>query len=127
MANVFIVDDDSDVVEACRLFLQKEGHKVEAAYSRAEGMAAIKEADPDLLILDVIMEQPDDGIVMAQELRKSGFKKPILMMTSISRVTGLSYAKDDDLVPVDAFLEKPVDPAVLIAKVSELLGKKKGA
>jgi len=127
MARIFIVDDDSDVVEACRLFLQKEGHKVDAAYSRAEGMAAIKEADPDLLILDVIMEQPDDGIVMAQDLRRGGFKKPILMMTSISRVTGMSYAKDDDLVPVDAFLEKPVDPATLVKKVGELLNSKKGA
>jgi DNA-binding response OmpR family regulator len=126
MAKVFIVDDDMDVVEACRLFLQKEGHKVDAAYSRSEGMKALETADPDLLILDVIMEQPDDGIAMAQDLRRKGFKKPILMMTSISKVTGLNYGKDEDLVPVDDFVEKPVDPATLVKKVSELLKKKEG-
>jgi DNA-binding response OmpR family regulator len=65
MARILIVDDDPDVVEACRLFLQKEGHSVAAAYSRAEGMAAIAAATPDLLILDVILEQPDDGTAMA--------------------------------------------------------------
>lgn len=126
MAKILIVDDDIDVVEACRLFLENEGHEVKAAYNRPEGMSAIKAAAPDLLILDVIMEQPDDGIAMAQELRKSGFKKPILMLTSISLVTGYKYGKDEDLVPVDDFVEKPVKPDVLIKKVNELLGKRGG-
>ncbi len=124
MARILIVDDDTDVVEACRMYLENEGHTVEAAYSRPEGMQAIPKANADLLILDIMMEQPDDGIVMAQELRKSGFKKPILMLTSISKVTGHAYTKNSDLVPVDAFLEKPIDPAVLMASVSELLKKK---
>ena len=124
MARILIVDDDPDVVEACRLFLEKERHEVAAAYSRSEGMRALAAGQPDLLILDVIMEQPDDGIAMAQELRRMGFGRPILMLTSISRVTGLSYGKDKDLVPVDAFLEKPVDPATLLRKVDELLAGK---
>ena len=68
MARILIVDDDRDVVEACRLFLEQERHDVACAYSRAEGMQAIAARAPDLLILDVIMEQPDDGIAMAQEL-----------------------------------------------------------
>lgn len=121
MAKILIVDDDPDVVEACRLFLERERHQVAAAYSRAEGTKAVAEVQPDLLILDVIMEQPDDGIAMAQELRRAGFAKPILMLTSISRVTGLSYGKDKDLVPVEAFLEKPVDPATLLRSVGDLL------
>lgn len=126
MAKLFIVDDDPDVVEACRMFLSKEGHTVEAAYNKADGMKGITKASPDLVILDVMMEQPDDGIAMAQELRKGGFKKPILMLTSISKVTGFSYGKDKDVLPVDAFIEKPVDPATLVRNVAALLNKKEG-
>ena len=121
MAKVLVVDDDPDVVEACRLFLESKGHAVICAFSRAEGMKAIQETKPELLILDVMMEQPDDGLAMAQELRRTGYKAPILMLTSISKVTGLEYGKDKDLVPVDAFLEKPVSAATLAAKVAELL------
>jgi DNA-binding response OmpR family regulator len=126
MAKILIVDDDPDVVEACKLFLEREHHQVCFAYSRGEGMQAVAEHAPDLLILDVIMEQPDDGIAMAQELRRQGFAKPILMLTSISRVTGMSYGKDSDLVPVDDFVEKPVEPATLVRKVGELLKGREG-
>jgi DNA-binding response OmpR family regulator len=121
MARILIVDDDPDVVEACRLFLEKEGHQVSAAHNRADGMRAVREGKPDLLILDVIMEEADDGIAMAQELRREKFGAPILMLTSLAKVTGMSYGADKDLVPVDAFVEKPVDPTVLVRKVAELL------
>jgi len=124
MATILIVDDDPDVVEACRLFLERDHHKVVCAYSRAEGMKAVAESKPDLLILDVIMDQPDDGIAMAQDLRRAGFAAPILMLTSIGRVTGLSYGKDEELVPVDAFHEKPIDPAALMSVVNDLLAAK---
>jgi len=124
MATILIVDDDPDVVEACRLFLERDHHTVVCAYNRAEGMKAVAEVEPDLLILDVIMDQPDDGIAMAQDLRRAGFSNPILMLTSIGRVTGLSYGKDEELVPVDDFHEKPIEPATLVRKVNELLAVK---
>ncbi len=121
MARILIVDDDPDVVEAAGLFLQKAGHEIASAYSREEGMAALKAQAPDLLILDVMMQQPDDGIAMARELRTGGFRKPILMLTSVSRTLGLAFEKDDELLPVDAFEEKPITPERLVAKVAELL------
>ena len=126
MARILVIDDDPDVVEACRLYLEKDEHTVTAAYNRTEGMAAVADQKPDLLVLDVIMEQPDDGIAMAQDLRRGGFSAPILMLTSLSKVTGMTYSRDDDMVPVDAFLEKPVDGATLTAKVNELLKGKEG-
>jgi DNA-binding response OmpR family regulator len=124
VAKILIVDDDPDILEAGKLVLEKAGHKVGSATNRAGGMKAVDEFKPDLLILDIMMELPDDGIAMAQELRKKGFAAPILMLTSIGRVTGLTYGKDEALVPVDDFQEKPIDSATLVAKVDELLSKK---
>ena len=126
MAKILIVDDDPDVVEACRLVLEHAHHTVVDASNRQSGMLAVAAQAPDLLILDVIMDEPDDGIAMAQDLRRQGFRRPILMLTSIGKVTGLSYGKDPDLVPVDDLVEKPVDPAVLVAKVAALLSGKEG-
>jgi DNA-binding response OmpR family regulator len=123
MAKVLIVDDDPDVVEAIEIILQQAGYVTASAGNADEGMAAIDRDRPDLLVLDVMMEQPDDGIRMAQELRRKGFKEPILMLTSIGKVTGMSFSRDDEMVPVDAFEEKPIEPAVLVNRVKELLAK----
>jgi len=124
MAKVLVVDDDPDVVDACRLFLEKKGYQVATAFNRTEGMKALEAQKPDLMILDVMMEQPDDGLAMAQELRRKGNRIPIVMLTSIAKVTGMQYGQDNEMVPVEAFLEKPVDPGTLVDKVAELLGKK---
>jgi DNA-binding response OmpR family regulator len=123
MPKILIVDDDPDIVEASTLFLQGAGYEVVSASNRADGMAMTKDANPDLLILDVMMDSPDDGIVMAQDLRRQGFDKPILMLTSVSRATGMTYGQDNDLVPVDAFIEKPVKPSTLVEQVQKLLSK----
>lgn len=123
MARILVVDDDPDITFAVSLFLKKEGHEIAIAASRAEGMKGLDSFNPDLLVLDVMMEQPDDGIAMAQELRRNGRNLPILMLTSVGRVTGMSFGQDNDLVPVDAFFEKPVKPEDLVKKVAELLRK----
>ena len=67
---ILIVDDDPDIVDAGRLVLEREGYQVESASNRADGMKALDEVKPDLLILDVMMEEPDDGLRMAREIRK---------------------------------------------------------
>ena len=121
MARILVVDDDPDIRFAVSLCLRKEGYDVQTAATRSEGMAALKSDRPDLLILDVMMEQPDDGIAMAQELRRTGQSLPIVMLTSVGKVTGMHFDKDSELVPVDAFFEKPVRPEELLHKVQELL------
>ena len=123
MAKILVVDDDPDTVEAIRMVLEKAGHQVDSAHNRADGMAAI-EKKPDLLILDVMMEEQDDGITMVQDARKKGFKKPILMLSGISKVTGYSFGRDEEILPVDVFEEKPIEPKALLAKVEGLLSRK---
>ena len=123
MAKILIVDDDPDITFATGLFLKKAQHEVRTASNREEGMKAIEEENPDLIILDVMMEQADDGIAMAQELRRQGCETPILMLTSVGKVTGFTYDEDQEMVPVDAFFEKPIEPDLLVKKVNELLAK----
>jgi two-component system, OmpR family, response regulator len=124
MAKILIVDDDPDMVEAGRYVLEREGHTVTSASNVETGLKAIDETMPDLLILDVMMEEADDGLVFARQVRRKGFAAPILMLTSVNRAMGLAIDKDDEMVPVDEFVEKPVDPDVLVAKVDGLLAGK---
>lgn len=124
MARILIVDDDPDIVEAARLWLENAGHEVASASNPRDGMRLAQAGNVDLLILDIMMTEPDDGIAMAQDLHQAGFNRPILMMSSISKVTGLSYGRDDAVMPVDDFVEKPVEPQALIRKVDALLGRK---
>lgn len=123
MAKILIVDDDPDILFATELFLKKEKHDVLTATNRADGMKAIDDASPDLIILDVMMEYADDGIAMAQELRRQGCETPILMLTSVGKVTGFTYDGDKEMVPVNAFFEKPIQPELLVKKVNELLAE----
>ena len=124
MAKILFIDDDPDITEAGTIVLGSAGHQVFSAHSRDEGMAVVAAQHPDLIILDVMMQEPDDGIAMAVDLRRAGFKNPILMLTSISKIVGYKFGREDDLVPVDDFQEKPIEPAALVAKVEELLASR---
>lgn len=124
MARILVVDDDPDVVAMVTLSLKKAGHAVTAASNREDGMRQVEVAKPELILLDIMMVEPDDGIAMAQDLRRQGFTQPILMMSSIDKVTGMSYGRDEEMVPVNDFVEKPVKPATLIKKIEALLSSR---
>jgi CheY-like chemotaxis protein len=121
VSKILIVDDDPDVVEAGRFVLEKEGYEVASASDYESGLKAVAEVQPDLLILDVMMTEPDDGLRFARQVRRQGLSLPILMLTSVNVAMGLQIDKDSEIVPVDEFQEKPVDPATLIQKVKQLL------
>ncbi len=121
MPRILVVDDDPDVVEACRLVLEAENYEVSEANNRVDGMERVAEDKPDLIILDVMMDQPDDGIVMAQELRRRDNRTPILMLTSVNKVTGFELGANDQVLPVTEFCEKPIEPAALVERVAAIL------
>lgn len=127
MTRILIVDDDPDMVEAGRIVLEAKGYEVVSAANASQGLSALEESKPDLMILDVMMEEPDDGIRMARGIRQKGFDLPILMLTSVNVAMGLQIDKDDEMVPVDEFQEKPVDPGTLIKKVEQLLAAREEA
>ena len=120
MSLIAVIDDDLDILEASTLILEANGYEVITANNPITGFEIVKEKSPDLIILDVMMDEADDGFFLAQKFRKEGIKTPILMYTSISKTIGLQFGAND-LVPVNDFVEKPISPEELIKKVKKLL------
>ena len=124
---IIVIDDDVDILEAARLTLENAGHDVVTATGGAEGVAAIRAGGIDLIILDVMMARDTEGFQIAQDLKASPELKdiPILMMTSVSAKSGFQFdpKTDGDYLPVEDYVDKPVDPADLVARVTRLLNK----
>ena len=120
MPKIAVIDDDSDIVQATTMLLEAKNYQVVSAGNVTDGFALIDNEKPDLIILDVMMDEPDDGFYMALKLRKNGVKTPIIMLTSVSKALGLEFGNVDTL-PVNEFLEKPVSPAILMGKIAEQL------
>jgi len=136
MANprILIIDDDPDIVEAMRMPLEANDYEVISANCGKEGLQKAREEIPDLIILDVMMETDTEGFHVAYELRsenqdseyKNCRKIPILMITAISQKKGMSFSpeKDEAFLPVNDFIEKPIQPKDLLKKVAELVANK---
>jgi CheY-like chemotaxis protein len=127
-ANILIVDDDPDFAVMMKVALEGDNHTVDTAGGRAEGMEKLKATKPDLLILDVMMAGWSDGFEMARELKRNPDyrDRPIIMLTGVEQKTGIDFkssAGDPEWLPVDVFLDKPIEPRVLCAEVRKLLSK----
>lgn len=120
MIKIAIIDDDPDILDVSSLVLQSKGYQVVTASNPDDGYKIIKEENPSLIILDVMMTEPDDGFFLAQKLRREKIDIPIIMYTSVSKTLGLEFAAGE-MIPVDEFVEKPISPETLIQKVEKLL------
>jgi CheY-like chemotaxis protein len=128
-AKIMIVDDDPDYIKVIRAILESEQYTVVTAGDKIEGMEKIRAEKPDLAILDVMMHAWQDGFEMSRQLKKDPQLKnmPVLMLTAVENRTGISFkstAGDPTWLPVDVFLDKPVEPDVLLSEVKKLLSNK---
>ena len=128
-AKILIVDDDQDLRESLAAILEGRDYSVSTAGDREAGMEKMRGDKPDLLLLDVMMSAWQDGFEMARELKGDPELKdvPILMLTGVKDKTGIDFksvAGDSTWCPVDGFLEKPVQPDVLIEQIDKLLSEK---
>lgn len=121
---VLLVDDDKDLVEAMRTVLENDGYEIEAAYDGEQCLETVKAAPPDLIILDIMMRTMGDGMYVAQHLRQDEATRsiPIIVVSGINRVPPYSLWPDEAWLPVDVFMEKPVDPEALLEEVRKILG-----
>lgn len=123
---ILIVDDDPDIRKAVQVILENQNYTVISAYNKDEGLKKAKAEKPDLFILDVMMDTMSDGFDMSRELRTMPeFKKtPIILLTGIDGKTGVNFKSafgNTDMLPVDAYLEKPVSPHILLNMIQNLL------
>ena len=120
---ILLVDDDADFVEMHRLLLEQNGYAVKAAYSGRQCLEAVAAGRPDIIILDMAMESPSDGFDVSRSLRNSEHTKgiPLVMITSVNDSIPFRLEPDRTWLPVDALLEKPVDPQLLLEVVSRAL------
>jgi DNA-binding response OmpR family regulator len=122
---ILLVDDDADQRLSIRLPLEAAGYTVFEAANFEQGLSAVKQVKPDLIVLDVMMDTTTAGFQFALSLHSpdpdSDFKDfkqtPIIMLTAIHSTTSLRFSPDEDYLPVQVFLEKPVDSKVLLAAV----------
>jgi DNA-binding response OmpR family regulator len=126
---ILIIDDDPDFVEITKAILETKQYNVSFAYDPEEGYAKMEEEMPDAIILDVMMGRGAGGFVFARKMRKdSRFDKtPILMLTSMREQTGFDFPGErihEKFLPVDDYVEKGVEPQVLLEKIEQILAKK---
>ena len=128
-AKILIVDDDPDIVDALYVLLEGEGYDVISANDGEEGLARIKEENPNLIILDLLMPKLDGyGVCKTlQDPRWSKWKDiPILILTSVrEEASQRRYELETGMrMNVDDYVEKPIDPDVVIDRVKKILARK---
>ena len=115
-STILVVDDERNIVKLARLYLNKDGYQVEAAYDGAEALEKAKSLRPDLIILDIMMPEMD-GLAVCRELRKTS-NVPIIILTArdddVDRIVGLELGADD-------YITKPFNPRELVARVKAVL------
>lgn len=126
---ILVVDDDRDLVTALEAFLSARGYAVTTAANSKEAYARILESRPDLMILDVMMEYDEEGMIFASALKTDGPTRdlPIIMLSGFNaqadvrgKVIASLMGQD---IPAETFLQKPVRLAELADRVEALLGR----
>jgi two-component system, OmpR family, alkaline phosphatase synthesis response regulator PhoP len=116
MKTILVVDDERNIVDLLRLYLEKEGFAVAAAYDGEEALVLYARHDPDLVILDLMLPKVD-GLDVCREIRRRG-DTPVLMLTArsddIDAIVGLELGADD-------YVTKPFNPRALMARVKAIL------
>ncbi|MBR4723770.1 MAG: response regulator transcription factor [Clostridia bacterium] len=113
---ILIVDDEKNIVELSKLYLEKEGFVTSCAYDGEEALRIFENDLPELVILDIMMPKKD-GWQVCKEIRKTS-QVPIIMLTAKSdtfdKVLGLELGADD-------YMTKPFEPKELVARVKAVL------
>jgi CheY-like chemotaxis protein len=132
-AKILTVDDDRDLVETLRIVLESGGYETLAAYDAEAGLEKVQSERPDLILLDVMMPDATEGFHFVWKLRElegEYFRSvPVIVLTAIHEKTELRFYPDSgngtyragEYLPVQDFVDKPVDPNDLLERVERVL------
>lgn len=127
---ILIIDDDEDFTIAMRTLLEGENYEVSEAASGKEGLQKLKEFEPDLIVLDIMMETPVEGYALNQIIRFQDeyekYRNVIIVMVSSIQDDPLSrfpHALEADMISPDYYFTKPVDVPKFKNLINKLLKK----
>jgi CheY-like chemotaxis protein len=126
---ILVVDDDPTMVQSMKLILESRGYATAEAYDAEEAMEKVKETKPDLILLDVMMPDGIEGFHFVWELRQLApplGSIPVIVVTAIHDKGELRYYPEQsdgtyepgEYLPVQDFIDKPIQPAELLARVA---------
>ncbi len=127
---ILVVDDDQDFLDATSNLLEAVGYTVHIAMNEKDAVEVGREAKPDLILLDLIMERADSGFSLAHKFRAMPETSDagIIVITGVTELLGhrfsLNTPEERNWIKADMFLEKPIRPEDLIGHIHQLLEHK---
>lgn len=116
LTKILVIDDDPNITDLLKMYLEKEGYEVKTAADGQEGLTTFKMYEPDLVLLDVMLPRKD-GLQICREIRDHS-SKPVIMISAkgetFDKVLGLELGADDYIV-------KPLDMKEVFARVKAVL------
>jgi CheY-like chemotaxis protein len=126
---ILLVDNDVDFIDLNKAVLENNGFEVVPAFSGREVMDKVRFEQPDLIVLDLMMEKHDTGFAVAKSLKADPIYRniPILMLTAVGSETGMDFSQNLDgyWMKTDDYANKPLLPEELVKKINELLARAK--
>lgn len=120
-AHIFVVEDDTEICRLLRLFLETEGFAINFCHHGIEAVEAVRQSQPDIVLLDIMLPG-QDGIQVCKQIRDF-YSGPVLMLTAseddISELTAFKVGADD-------YVRKPIKPEVLLMRIQALLRRSQG-
>jgi two-component system, OmpR family, alkaline phosphatase synthesis response regulator PhoP len=116
---ILCVDDDQDILDWMKVVLEGNGYLMVGASSGEAGMKKFRETNPDFVIVDLMMEEIDAGTTLVRQLKASGAKTPIYMLSSAG--DDLSITTDYTSLGLDGVFQKPIDPDFLLKVLKQKL------
>ena len=123
-ATILVVDDDRDFVNITTMILESQQYRVISAANGDMGLQVMRRERPDLVILDIMMSYIMDGFDARRRMAEDRALQhiPVIMVTSLTSTRAQGELPGSDYFPDSPWLNKPIDPDLLLEQVRELLG-----
>ena len=116
---ILCIDDDKEFLDSMRLIIEGAGFRMEAAHTAEDGLEKYKTAKPNLVIVDLMMEEIDSGVNFVKDLKALGPTPPIFMLSSVGDTMNVNV--DFSQLGLTGILQKPINPDQLVATLKAKL------
>jgi DNA-binding response OmpR family regulator len=117
---ILCIDDDPDILDSLKTILESRGYVFAGAPSAEDGLRAYDETNPDLIFVDLMMEEVDAGTGFVKEMKARGNSAPIYMLSSMGNALSMNINANE--LGLSGVFQKPVDPKTLLSLLQSKLG-----